>query len=68
MHNAPFASNGHARTLFAAQLGCVLGSLLQLQQSVLWDWQVYVAIVVLAPVIYALVAIKNIASKTSGLG
>ena len=60
MHSAPFASNGHARTLFAALLGCVLGSLLQLQQVALWDEHVYVVILLLAPVVYALAAMKNI--------
>jgi competence protein ComEC len=61
MHSAPFASNGHARTLFAALLGCVLGALLQLQQSALWDWQVYLVIVLLTPAAYALAAMKKIA-------
>lgn len=61
MYSAPFASNGHARTLFAALLGCVLGSLLQLLQPALWAIQVYVVIVLLAPVLYALAATKRIA-------
>ena len=61
MHGAPFASNGHARTLFAALLGSVLGALLQLQQTELLDWRVYVAIMLLAPVLYALAATKRIA-------
>ena len=60
MHSAPSASNGQSRTLFVALLGCVLGTLLQLQQGALWDWQVYVSIVLLAPVFYALAAIKKI--------
>ena len=62
MHSAPFASNGHARTLFAAMLGCVLGSLLQLQQPGLWDWKYYAAILALVPVSYALAATKTIAN------
>jgi competence protein ComEC len=61
MLSAPFASNGHARTLFVVLLGCVLGSALQLQQPALWDREVYASIVLLAPVIYAFAAIKNIA-------
>jgi competence protein ComEC len=61
MHSVPFASNGHARTLFAALFGCVLGSLLQLQQAALWGWPFYAVIVLLAPVLYAIAAIKNIA-------
>ena len=51
----------HARVLFAALLGLVLGTALQLQQGQLFAWQGYAAIVALAPVIYACNAIKNAA-------
>ena len=61
MHSAPFASNGHARTLFAALLGCVLGALLQLQQPELWGWQIYTVIALLALVLYTVAAIKSVA-------
>ena len=62
MDSTPSASNGHARTLFAALLGYVLGALMQLQQSTLLDSTVYVAIVLLALVLYAFVATKKVAS------
>ena len=54
-------SNGHARTLFVALLGGVLGAALQLQQPSLWSAQNYVPFVLLAPVVYALAAIRVIA-------
>ena len=47
--------------LFAALLGLVLGTALQLQQGQLFAWHVYTAIVLGAPVAYALVAIKHVA-------
>ena len=56
-----FHFQAHARVLFAALLGLVLGTALQLQQGQLLTWHVYTAIVLLAPVIYACIAIKNIA-------
>jgi competence protein ComEC len=53
--------HGSARLLFAALLGVVVGTALQLQQERLFAWQVYLVIVALALVGYALAAIKNIA-------
>ncbi len=47
--------------LFAALLGLVLGTALQLQQGQLFAWHAYMGIVLLAPVAYAFTAIKNIA-------
>lgn len=47
--------------LFAALAGLVLGTALQLQQGQLFPWHVYMAIVLAAPVVYALIAIKGIA-------
>jgi competence protein ComEC len=61
MDSAPSVSSGHARTLFAALLGCVLGTLLQLQQPALWHWATYMVFVLLAPVLYAWAAIRRIA-------
>ena len=61
MDSAPSVSSGHARTQFAALLGCVLGAVLQLQQPALWHGAYYLAFVLLAPVIYACAAIKNAA-------
>ena len=52
---------GHAPLLFAALLGLVLGTALQLQQGQLFTWYAYMAIVLLAPVFYGLIAIKGIA-------
>jgi competence protein ComEC len=56
-----FHFQAHARVLFAALLGLVLGTALQLQQADLFVWHAYMAIVLLAPVTYALIAIKNVA-------
>ena len=56
-----FHYQAHARVLFAALLGLVLGTALQLQQEQLFGWHVYMVIVLLAPVAYASTAIKNIA-------
>ena len=53
--------HGSARLLFAALLGVVVGTALQLQQERLFAWQSYLVIVALAPVGYAPAAIKNIA-------
>lgn len=53
--------HGHARVLLAALLGLVLGTALQLQQGQLFPWPAYMAIVLAAPVVYALTAIKGIA-------
>ncbi len=47
--------------LFAALLGLVVGTALQLQQGQLFVWHAYMAIVLVAPVAYAFAAIKNIA-------
>ena len=62
MQTHPFSPNGVARVLFAALLGFVLGTALQLQHAALFDGLVYGAIVLLALAAYALSAIKNIAS------
>ena len=62
MDSAAPVSNGHARTLFVALLGGVLGAALQLQQPSLWSAQNYVPFVLLAPVVYALAAIRVIAN------
>ncbi len=56
-----FHFQAHARVLFAALLGLVLGTALQLQQGQLLTWQAYAAIVLVAPVIYACNAINNAA-------
>jgi competence protein ComEC len=61
MYSATFASIGHARTLFASLMGCVLGTMLQLQQAELWDWRVYASMVLLTPALYAIAAIRSIA-------
>ena len=53
---------GLARVLFAALLGFVLGTALQLQEVDLSGWQVYVSFVLLAPVLYALAATKLVAN------
>ncbi len=58
MHSAPSVSSGPAQTLVAALAGCVLGTLLQLQQPALWDGWVYASIVPLSLVVYWFVAIK----------
>ena len=52
---------GDARLLPAALAGVVLGTALQLQQGQLFAWHVYLTIVLIAPVVYALSAIENIA-------
>ena len=56
-----FHFQGHAQVLFAALLGLVLGTALQLHQGQLFAWHAYTAIVLIAPVAYAPTAIKNIA-------
>ncbi|MES2583197.1 MAG: DNA internalization-related competence protein ComEC/Rec2 [Pseudomonadota bacterium] len=56
-----FIFQGGARLLSAALLGGVLGCALQLQQSELSAALVYTSIVLLAPAVYALSAIKNAA-------
>ena len=61
MHNTVFHRPTAAQTLFAALLGWVLGAAVQLQQSDLSGWQTYAAFVLLAPVLYGLVATKDIA-------
>jgi competence protein ComEC len=53
--------HGFARLLFAALLGVVAGTALQLQQEHLFAWHIYWMIGALALVGYALAAIKNIA-------
>ena len=61
MDSALSVSNGHARTLFAALLGAVLGAALQLQQPNLWSGFFYGSFVALALFVYALAAIRVIA-------
>lgn len=61
MRKLTFHFHDQARLLFAALLGLVLGTALQLQQGQLFAWHAYVVIVLLAPVAYALAAIENIA-------
>ncbi|MBK7000268.1 MAG: DNA internalization-related competence protein ComEC/Rec2 [Rhodoferax sp.] len=53
--------------MFPALLGFVVGSALQLQQTQLWDWPIYVAFVLLAPVGYAGTATKYRASLQGSL-
>ncbi len=50
-----------AQTLFAALLGWVVGAAVQVQQAALWGWPTYVAILLIALVVYGFVATKNIA-------
>lgn len=61
MQSQPYPSHRLAQVLFAALLGFVLGTALQLQQAALFAWQVYALIVLLALVAYAFVASKSIA-------
>ena len=61
MRNVFLHFRGSARLLFAALLGVVVGTALQLQQGQLLAWQAYTAIALLALVIYAFTAIKSIA-------
>jgi len=56
-----YRSHRLAQVLFAALLGFVLGTALQLQQAALFPWQAYASIVLLALVAYAFVATKSIA-------
>lgn len=53
--------HGSARLLFAALLGVVLGTALQLQQGQLFAWHVYLSFLVLAIVGYGSAAIKDVA-------
>lgn len=48
--------------MFPALLGFVVGTAMQLQQSLLAAWPVYASLVLLALVLYALTATKNIAN------
>ena len=61
MHFDLLHRHSRARLIFPALLGFLLGTGVQLQQAVLSGWQVYVCFVLLAPVLYALLALKNIA-------
>jgi len=54
--------HGLTRVLFAALLGFVLGTAVQLQQAELFAWQIYASFVLLALVAYALIATKGIAN------
>ncbi|MFZ3128648.1 MAG: ComEC/Rec2 family competence protein, partial [Rhodoferax sp.] len=62
MHTAAYFPAGVTRNPFAALLGFVVGAALQLQQPALWGWPVYAGMVLLAFILYALAAIKNIAN------
>ncbi len=57
-----------AQTMFAALLGFVAGTALQLQQADLWSWPVYVVFLLLAPAGYALAATKSIAFVVRSVG
>ena len=61
MQSQTYPSHRLAQVLFAALLGFVLGTALQLQQAALFPWQVYASIVLLSLVGYAFVATKIIA-------
>lgn len=61
MPNASYFPTGVTRNPFATLLGFVVGAALQLQQPALWAWPIYAGMVVLAIVLYALAAMKNIA-------
>lgn len=62
MPTAPYFPAGVTRNPFAALLGFVVGTALQLQQPALWGWPVYVGLVALAGILYAFAAMKNIAN------
>ncbi|MDR7304788.1 ComEC/Rec2 family competence protein [Rhodoferax saidenbachensis] len=61
MFSAATLTSAWPRTVFAALLGVVLGTAVQLQQPVLWPAWVYIGFGLLAPVAYALAAPKRIA-------
>jgi competence protein ComEC len=69
MHMAFTLPTGFARTGFVALLSFVLGTALQLQQAALWQWGFYASFVLVAPVLYAQAATKNIAftSRVGGV-
>ncbi|MDO8262105.1 MAG: ComEC/Rec2 family competence protein [Gallionella sp.] len=48
--------------IFPALLAFVVGTALQLQQVALYSWQVYGCFMLLAPVLYAVAAIKSVAN------
>lgn len=62
MHAASTHSTARARLIFPALLGFVAGTAWQLQQPSLWAWPFYASFVLLAPVLYALTAIRSIAN------
>jgi competence protein ComEC len=62
VHAASYLPSRLARMMFPALLGFVAGTALQVQQSLLATWPVYGSLVLLAPVLYALTATKNIAN------
>ncbi|MFZ3084469.1 DNA internalization-related competence protein ComEC/Rec2 [Rhodoferax ferrireducens] len=62
MHAAPTHSTTRARLIFPALLGFVTGTAWQLHQPTLLAWPVYASFVLLAPVLYALVATKLVAN------
>lgn len=53
MYVAPYFPSGWSRSYFAALLGCVVGSALQIQQAALWTIGFYVALVVLVGLLWA---------------
>jgi len=59
---------GLARTAFVALFAFVLGTALQLQQAALWHWGFYASFVLVAPVLYAQAATKNIAFSAQAAG
>ena len=68
MHMAFTLPTGLARTGLVALLSFVLGTALQLQQAALWYWGFYASFVLVAPVLYAQAATKNIAVATRVTG
>ncbi|MFZ2327976.1 MAG: ComEC/Rec2 family competence protein, partial [Rhodoferax sp.] len=61
MRSDPFTLHGLARVLFAALLGFVLGTAVQLQQAALFGASAYAPFVLLALVVYGLGAIDRVA-------
>lgn len=61
MQSTTYQAPVWARTLFAALLGWVVGSAVQLQQVELWSMPIYTSFVLLALVLIASLAIKRVA-------
>ena len=64
MQSTTYQTPFWAQTLFAALLGWVLGTALQLQQVDLWSMTIYASFLPVALVLYALEAIKNVAIQS----